>query len=254
MGRITSGRALLFLLLAGCGAKSNQATHDHEPGSRGEECALGQILCDGACTDVASDSHHCGSCDESCGGDECRSGVCGGGKRCPEAMVDCEGECRDLSGDPEYCGGCDQYLCRGRESCWNGICVCRPELTPCGELGCVDGQSDPANCGDCGVTCDGGTCARGACVEACTGAGLTDCGGACVELDTNPLHCGSCGSACAQDQICLGGGCRDYEPAIGCASCAGCGCPEDEQCCELIGYGVSCVDTRRPCPEPPTQH
>ncbi len=223
MGSITSARlerlasAVALVLLAGCGAKSNQATHDHEPGSRGEECPLGQILCDGACTDVATDSHHCGSCDESCGGDECRSGVCGGGKGCPEAMVDCEGECRDLSGDPEYCGGCDQYLCRGRESCWNGICVYRPELNPCGEVGCVDGQSDPAHCGDCGVACDGG-------------------------------------SACAQDQVCLGGGCWDYEPAIGCASCAGCDCPEDEQCCDLIGYGVSCVDTRRPCPEPPTQH
>ena len=253
----TVSRGLLLLAaLAGCGYRANNARHDHAPEARGEECPLGQIVCDGGCTDVAADPDNCGLCGVTCsGGRACRSGVCGADERCPPSMVDCGGECRDLSGDPEYCGGCDHYLCRASESCWNGVCVCRVELEPCGETGCVDARSDPNNCGGCGIVCDA-TCTNGVCTDSCEGEGrLTDCGGACVNIDDSPQHCGGCGHRCAQDQICISGACYDYEPAVGCASCSGCGCPEDEKCCDLIGYGVSCVDTRQPCPQgPPTQH
>lgn len=245
-----------LILFAGCGAKANNALHDHEPGARGQECPLGQVVCGGACTDVATDPAHCGGCDAACGdGEECSGGRCGGGgPDCPEAMVGCGNECRDISGDPEYCGGCDGYLCRSKESCWNGVCVCRPELTACGEAGCIDTLSDPASCGACGQACDAGEhCQRGACVAGCAGA-FAECDGGCVDLDASPLHCGGCGHACAQDQFCLTGHCVDYEPAVGCTSCNGCDCPEDERCCDLLGYGVSCVDTRQPCPEPPSQH
>lgn len=241
----------LAVLLWGCGGKTNNARHDHEPGARGEDCPTGNIVCDGECTDVSTDPAHCGGCDVACA--DCRSGVCGGDDgRCPEGMVDCTGECRDLSGDPEYCGGCTDYLCRNGESCWNGVCVCRVELTPCSEGGCVDTFSDPFNCGGCGVTCPG-ACSRGVCSDDCE-APYENCGGACADLMTSPLHCGSCGTRCAQDQVCLEGDCFDYEPAIGCTTCGGCDCPEDERCCDLVGYGVSCVDTRRQCPQPPAGH
>jgi hypothetical protein len=241
------------LLLAACGAKANNAIHDHEPGARGDECPLGQIVCDDACTDPATDADHCGGCDTSCDGESCRNGVCGGGRSCPEAMVDCDDECRDISGDPEYCGGCDGYLCGAKESCWNGVCTCRPELTPCSEAGCLDTLSSAASCGNCDRACaEGEVCQRGECVTECAGA-FTRCGGGCVDTEFNPLHCGGCGRDCAQDQYCLSGHCVDYEPAVHCAgSCNGCNCPEDEKCCDLPGYGVSCVDTRLECPEPPT--
>jgi hypothetical protein len=53
---------------------------------------------------------------------------------------------------------------------------------------------------------------------------------------------------CAEDQLCFGGECWGYEPAVGCATCGGCECPDRGTCCELEGYGVSCVDTDIGCP------
>ncbi len=165
---------------------------------------------------------------------------------CPPGLVDCGGECRDVSNDPEHCGTCDVVKCGDDEFCQDGACVCRPGLAACGGA-CVDVESDPANCGGCGAACDG-VCVAGAC-KAAGDCAQTVCGGACVDSQTNPLHCGGCGQACAVDQVCFGGACWDYEPAPGCEACAGCdACPKVEVCCDLAGYGASCVDTKLKCP------
>ncbi|MBW2262328.1 MAG: hypothetical protein JRG91_10180, partial [Deltaproteobacteria bacterium] len=104
------------------------------------------------------------------------------------------------------------------------------------------------HCGACDATCDD-VCVDGACetAEDCT---ETVCEDGCVDTDTNVRHCGGCRSRCDRDQVCFSGDCWDYEPAVGCTSgCSGCdSCPTDEICCELTGYGVSCVDTTESCP------
>ena len=97
------------------------------------------------------------------------------------------------------------------------------------------------------MPCDD-TCVDGQCLGEADSP-LEVCDGACVDTQTNPIHCGGCGSDCAADQVCFAGDCWDYEPAVGCDACGACdACPGGEQCCDLSGYGTSCVDSPRPCP------
>src|SRR5271165_5883357 len=42
--------------------------------------------------------------------------------------------------------------------------TCTGGKTACG-TSCVDTTSDPANCGKCGFSCDGGTCCASVCVD-----------------------------------------------------------------------------------------
>ncbi len=117
----------------------------------------------------------------------------------------------------------------------------------CGGPACVDLETDPAHCGDCGAPCpDGVDCVAGACncppgtelcgdscidttsnPDACgscdntctpnqvcsqgactnTCGDLTNCDGACVDLQTNPQYCGSCSNACAMGSACTDGSC-----------------------------------------------
>jgi hypothetical protein len=65
---------------------------------------------------------------------------------------------------------------------------------------CVDGQTDPANCGFCGHSCPTGqVCQRGIC-ECPTGE--TACGTTCVSTATDAKNCGGCGRACGAGQAC----------------------------------------------------
>ncbi len=41
-------------------------------------CPLPKTLCATLCVDLTSDVHHCGQCDQDCGGGTCRSGKCKG--------------------------------------------------------------------------------------------------------------------------------------------------------------------------------
>jgi hypothetical protein len=102
---------------------------------------------------------------------------------------------------------------------------------------CVDRDTDPNACGDCGVVCPA-VCSRGACVGACP-ADRTACpagGGktACVVTATDPRNCGACGVACDTTKVCVAGACVEYRPAVGCASCP---CAI---CNTLLGATASC--------------
>jgi hypothetical protein len=204
------------------------------------------VLCGGTCTDLSADDANCGGCGLACpSGEACVAGTCGGTATCPPGTLDCGGECRDVSGDPEFCGTCTRTVCADDEVCTDGACSCRPGLTAC-DGACVDTESSPDHCGACGVPC-ATVCTAGVCGEpgAC---GLDVCDGACTDTAVDPLNCGTCGEVCAVDQLCIDGGCEDYEPAVGCTSCGDCTvCPDAELCCDVAGYGISCVDAPR-CP------
>lgn len=163
---------------------------------------------------------------------------------CPQGAEDCDGECVDIENDPENCGACE-LSCGDREYCDDGACVCRPGLDECdGE--CVDLHTDPAHCGDCLAAACPAFCVERQCSADC---GQDECDRSCVDTNTDPLNCGSCGEVCAGDQVCIAGGCWDYLPAVGCESCDGCdACVGEEICCDLPGYGTSCVDQLDACP------
>lgn len=210
-------------------------------------CTAPLVDCGGTCVNVSNNTDHCGRCDHGCEDETCVAGECGGHETCPPGYVHCGwpfGECRDVSGDPENCGGCGEE-CERLEHCTDGWCECRPGFADC--VGCVDLLADEDNCGGCGSPC-GDVCVDGVCAAA-DDCALSVCDDACVDTETDPRHCGGCGDDCERDQLCIGGECWDYEPAIGCLACAGCdACPGDETCCEVPAYGVMCVETEVGCP------
>jgi hypothetical protein len=108
----------------------------------------------------------------------------------------------------------------------------------CGELMCCSGvctdvSSDPENCGECQGVCDPGlVCAEGSCTCA---EGAANCDGSCVDLSSDANNCGECGYTCPSGQDCVD---------------AKCNCPEDnipcgDSCC---GSGLEC--TEEGCMEP----
>lgn len=128
--------------------------------------------CGSSCTDLTGTDQHCGACDNAC-----RFGSCVGGSCvCPGNQVGCGTACRSVATDPENCGGCDNQ-CPRRASCTAGTCGCRAGDGACdggcefGELKCngfcVDLENNGNHCGACGVACNSGRCARGACVTSC---------------------------------------------------------------------------------------
>ena len=84
---------------------------------------------------------------------------------------------------------------------------CVPGRTLCGAV-CVDTESDPINCGGCGVACAAGEACVGRRYEAagCPGTQM-DCGGMCVDTQSNDVHCGGCGFVCGPKQRCTMGMC-----------------------------------------------
>ena len=71
------------------------------------------------------------------------------------------------------------------------------------------------------------------------------CGDACVDFNTDPLNCGDCGEACDNDQVCVEGGCEDFEAATECDACPCDACTGDfAQCCTpaFAGGAVLCID------------
>lgn len=80
--------------------------------------------------------------------------------------------------------------CNANEALCNGVCT-----------SIVDND---ANCGDCGVVCDGGRVCMG---NACACEVGDFCGGSCVDTTMNSAHCGDCNSPCAGGTACMGGSC-----------------------------------------------
>ncbi len=122
--------------------------------------------------------------------------------------------------------------------------------TRCGES-CVSFDSDPLNCGGCGIACsDGMSCVDGSC--RCTG-GSALCGGECIDVQNDAKNCGGCGSQCFTGFFCSEGQCVCPSGTVACdAMCAdvftdpnNCG-----GCNRYCQAGQTCVNglCETPCP------
>ena len=101
-------------------------------------------------------------------------------------------------------------------------CCPEPGMTICDD-GCRFYNTDPQNCGGCGIECAFDEyCAEGVCEPICPGETL--CGETCVDLGSDPQHCGACDAACDPLYRCAAGAC---EPD----------CPPGQTLC-----GETCVD------------
>lgn len=173
-------------------------------------CSAGATYCAGAgCTNTTTDNANCGQCGVSCGpAGTCTSSSC----VCEPGVQSCNGRiCNaDTQVDPNNCSQCGQ-TCNDTQVCVNGGCVCRPGLVlqggncvdptcaggcsggtplclggtcvsgcPSGTQNCngscVDPQTDPLNCGQCGNNCARDEfCAAGQCQGYRIGLGCTSC-------------------------------------------------------------------------------
>jgi hypothetical protein len=181
-------------------------------------CPTGDLTCNGQC--VPNNTKNCGSCSHDCtnlphvsGGVSCdtASGACSfPASSCAPGWADCNGNpedgCETAISTAQNCGGCgvvcgpSDPVCQGSSGSYSCVTGCAPMQSLCNGS-CVDTNTDPSDCGKCGVACPGTAngqpaCTGGACGITCN-AGYTQCGTACFNLATDPSNCGSCGYVCA---------------------------------------------------------
>ncbi len=150
------------------------------------KCAVNFGNCDGdlenGCETPLNTNDHCGTCDPCGAGQECRLNKDNAYEcMCPPGLSYCFRECVDLGSDARNCGACG-VACNSFSEFSIGVCthgICTRECVT-GRADCnrnpadeceVNINSDPQNCGGCGIVCDavaGQACAGGRCtVEAC---------------------------------------------------------------------------------------
>ena len=225
----------------------------------GGSCQCTAVLCPGPdggqlCSDLQSDPANCSQCGQACPVNErCVGGLCqcpAGNSTCP--LPDGGLLCTSLSTDPMNCGQCAAFCDGGNCQCdptsqacvapaagSPGVCTCLGTLASCGAAGggCVDLNSDPANCGGCGQLCASGSCAGGVCL---CGPPFTKCGTDCTGLDSDVHHCGSCSTDCT---LGLGAGVPDVSCSQGSCACGlDGGIATGMLCLATGGSAGACVD------------
>lgn len=185
------------------------------PNARVSSCADGVCVyqCEPGFIDPNGDLQAPGSpgcnieCEETNGGVE----ICDGLDNNCNGQVD---EGFDLQSDVQNCGACATVCTAssGTPVCVNGECgvdTCAPGFADCdGQAanGCeVRTDTDPQNCGGCGIVCDPangtGACEQGTCVLAACDAGFDDCDqdptNGCEADLSSVATCASCTNACA---------------------------------------------------------
>ena len=88
----------------------------------------------------------------------------------------------------------NHYSCEGDLLCCNNVCI----------------EQSTQNCGDCGVTCTGGTpfCIPSTmtCEAGCYG-NYTACGNICRDTTVDNLNCSACGNVCDPNETCINSFC-----------------------------------------------
>ena len=213
-----------------------------EPGQPGDPCTQNSDCASSACLSSGGTDRRCAApcatADSCVAGWDCLPlGGAGTFCQCTASTESCNGgddDC-DLLIDE---GTDDELGCTGLEQCNAGACSCDGALLYCGSL-CTDLNSDPANCGDCGIACPTGfACNAGTC--ACDLPSIV-CGGACANLDTDTANCGDCGIACAATLSCIEGLCTC---APGQQNCGGTCADTDTDPDNCGGCGIACGPTQ----------
>jgi hypothetical protein len=222
----------------------------------GGGAAPGLAACPGTngaplCTNLYNDSANCGACGTICRDNTyCQGGRCLAPPTCmlPQLMcVDATGTkqyCTDVNVDSQNCGRCG-VICGNGTYCQAGVCMtgtisCPATTKPCpqadGKINCARVDSDPGNCGACGLVCpanmvcqnyncqpngtggadagtppDGGGVQPGVCpdpmAKACPDTSAA--GHYCANIQIDPLNCGMCGIVCpsriCQNYTCVSG-------------------------------------------------
>ncbi len=190
------------------------------------QCATGFADCDGnpanGCeVNLGTSVANCGACGAACsnnnGVPSCSAGKCA--IACSAGFADCNHSASDgcevnTTSNVNNCATCGNVCPAngGTPACVNGACgvsSCSAGKADCDgnpANGCeVNINTDPLNCGGCGLACyvANGTagCVAGKCTVAACNAGAADCDGnpanGCeASLKTN-TNCGACGVACA---------------------------------------------------------
>ncbi|MEE2779866.1 MAG: hypothetical protein VYE15_05025, partial [Myxococcota bacterium] len=132
-----------------------------------------------------------------CGNQVCQWDAGEDAEMCPE---DCEGK------NPPECS--DTIPCPPPSWCESGYCVCADGYECDGV--CLDIQTSPEHCGECGNPCPANSvCNQGQCECA---EETQPCGDTCADINWDENHCGSCFDACAPWMSCLAGLCSDNPP------------------------------------------
>jgi hypothetical protein len=132
-----------------------------------------------------------------------------------------EFRCVDPLHDDDACGDGLVNCTLNNETCDAGVCSCAATGTTCAPLlcgasGCIDTDTDEANCGmaghacAAGETCNGGTCGCGTGGPCAVGGGFPPgmCGETCCADHCVPVsmaNCGGCGVACTGGDLCQTG-------------------------------------------------
>jgi hypothetical protein len=119
---------------------------------------------------------------------------------------------------------------RAQDGGFDPCALCRPKETCC-EGACVDLDSDPRNCRQCGNGCPGTTCDSATCTNVCA-FGFVDCNrniadGCEVDAASDAAHCGNCDTACGFEESCIRGRCVCPEATADCDGVAVNGCETD---------------------------
>jgi hypothetical protein len=156
------------------------------------------------CAPCTSDGQ-CGS-DQRCCAGRCVAGVCCDAAECgPRGNL-----CVSAGGGPTSCiCGSGGSLCAESQTC------CPTEAGPANAGACVNLQTSPAHCGQCGTACGPNfVCEGGQCV--CPDVGFTRCGTACIPAG------GCCVDGdCPSGQTCQGAECVCHNDA-NCGVCREC--------------------------------
>lgn len=262
-------------------------------------CPVGRTPCNGVCVDTATDPGNCGACGSRCSLQQVAQPSCAGAvctSTCAPGWEDCNGDkltdgCEmAVAWDPNNCGGCRAACSTYAISfvCVNGSCEagqCAPGYLDCDNNkrsnGCeVRADTDPRNCGGCGVVCvnphGSVLCGGGACRITGCDPNYADCNGLASDgceasLLSDPDSCGGCGAAyrCSSNNVatrtcrqgmcdgpCVAGfaDCNGQKLGDGCEidvtanakHCGGCNQPCSANHVTLLCQGGTCAGTCDP--------